>query len=177
MKDRMEKNVVKVINHELFGNVRILLGDTGEPLFCGIDVTNALGYSNSRKAIGDHCPNVTKRHITVKTGIKADGNPAIRNLEMSFIPECDVYRLIIRSNMPNAVQFERWLMDDVILSIRKHGAYLTPEKLTELLRDPDALIQICKILKEEQQRRIVVNSSIEHQCYRSNVDDPDIMKE
>lgn len=123
----MDKNEVMVFSNELFGDVRTLIGDNGEPLFCGIDITNALGYSNSTKAIADHCPSLTKRYAGVETGVKADGTPSIQYREMSFIPESDVYRLIIRSTKPEAVKFEKWVMEEVTPSIRKHGAHMTPE--------------------------------------------------
>lgn len=56
--------------------------------------------------------------------------------DKGFIPEGDLYRLIIRSKLPSAEQFERWVFDEVLPSIRKHGGYLTPEKVEEALLKP-----------------------------------------
>ena len=56
---------------------------------------------------------------------------------MKFIPEGDIYRLAAKSELPGAEKFESWIFDEVLPTIRKHGAYMTPEKLEEVLLDPD----------------------------------------
>lgn len=68
---------------------------------------------------------------------------------MSFIPEGDVYRLIVRSNLPAAERFERWVFDEVLPSIRKHGMWAKEE----LLNNPDALLAVVSKLKEEHDAR------------------------
>ena len=67
---------------------------------------------------------------------------------MLFIPEGDVYRLITHSKLPAAEQFERWVFDDVLPSIRKHGLYAADE----LLANPDLFIKVLQDLKEERAR-------------------------
>ena len=115
-------NNIQIFNNTNFGAIRTIVeGD--KVLFCASDVAKALGYSNPRKAIDDHCPHVTKRDIGVVTGKKADGTEAIQQVDMSFIPEGDVYRLIVRSKLPSAERFEGWVMDEVLPSIRKTGRY------------------------------------------------------
>lgn len=106
---------MKVFNHEQFGNVRIIEED-GRMLFCGIDVTKALGYANPRKALSDHCRCVTKRYAP-------HPQAPDKKIEMSFIPEGDVYRLITHSKLPSAERFERWVFDEVLPSIRRTGGY------------------------------------------------------
>lgn len=96
-----------------FGSVRTLIED-GRPLFCGSDVAKALGYTNSRKALSDHCKGVTKRDTLTDGGKQ----------QMSFIPEGDLYRLIANSKLPSAERFERWVFDEVIPTIRKTGGYI-----------------------------------------------------
>ena len=113
---------LQVFNHEQFGDVRIIEED-GRVLFCGKDVAAALGYDSPRKAVRDHCPHGTKRSIGVMTGKKADGTPAMQNVEMTFIPEGDLYRLIVRSKLPAAERFEKWVFDEVLPTIRKTGGY------------------------------------------------------
>ena len=72
---------------------------------------------------------------------------------MVYIPEKDVYRLIMRSNLPNAEQFQDWVCDEVLPSIRKHGGYLTPDKIEEVLSNPDTIIRLAMQLKDEQSKR------------------------
>ena len=79
------------------------------------------------------------------------------------IPESDIYRLIIGSKLPSAQKFESWVMDDVLPSIRKHGAYMTNEVIERTLTDPDYLIQLATALKEERQARKLAEETIEHQ--------------
>ena len=126
---------LQVFNHEQFGDVRIIEED-GRVLFCGKDVAAALGYDSPRKAVRDHCPHGTQRSIGVMTGKKADGTPAMQNVEMTFIPEGDLYRLIVRSKLPAAERFEKWVFDEVLPTIRKTGGYGQPvdmELLTQVI--------------------------------------------
>lgn len=67
---------------------------------------------------------------------------------MSFIPEGDVYRLIVKSRLPEAERFEHWLFDEVVPTIRKHGMYA----MNELLDNPEFAIQVFQKLKEERDR-------------------------
>ena len=72
-----------------------------------------------------------------------------RQQQAKFLPEGDVYRLIVHSKLPAAEKFERWVFDDVIPSIRKHGAYA----IDEMLDNPDAMIAALSALKEERAQR------------------------
>lgn len=136
---------IQIFNNPEFGDVRTMEID-GKPYFAAKDIASSLGYVNTSKAIGDHCKGVTKRYVGVETGIRTDGTPAIQDIEMSFIPEGDVYRLIARSKLPQAEKFESWVFDEVLPTIRKHGLY-APD---ELLNNPDLVIQAMTKLKEER---------------------------
>lgn len=138
-------NEIKIFNNPEFGDVRTMEIDD-KPYFNASDVASILGYSNTRDAISRHCKGVVKHDIGVQTGTKADGTPAIQMVEMSFIPEGDVYRLIVRSKLPQAEKFESWVFDEVLPSIRKSGLY-APD---ELLNNPDLVIQAMTKLKEER---------------------------
>lgn len=138
-------NEIKIFNNPEFGDVRTMEIDN-KPYFNASDVASVLGYSNTRDAISRHCKGVVKHDIGVQTGTKADGTPAIQMVEMSFIPEGDVYRLIVRSKLPQAEKFESWVFDEVLPSIRKSGLY-APD---ELLNNPDLVIQAMTKLKEER---------------------------
>lgn len=146
-------NMVEVFKNEEFGEVRTLIeGD--KVLFCALDIASSLGYTNPRKAIGDHCRCVTKRYVP-------HPQSPDKQIEMSFIPESDVYRLIIRSKLPAAEEFERWVFDEVLPTIRIHGAYMTPETIEKALLTPDFLIKLAQRLKEEQEMRQKLEEKVE----------------
>jgi prophage antirepressor-like protein len=97
-------NQIEIFNSPEFGSIRTL-EQNGKVLFCGTDVATALGYTNPRKAVRDHTRGGTKCSIGVQTGKKADGSPAVQMVEMLFIPEGDLYRLIAHSKLPSAERF------------------------------------------------------------------------
>ncbi len=115
-------DLVKVFENEEFGSIRTV-EENGKILFCSSDVAKALGYSNPRKAIADHCKGVTKRDTLTNGGMQ----------ELSFIPEGDVYRLIVRSKLPSAEKFERWVFDEVLPTIRKTGGYVIEDREEEFI--------------------------------------------
>lgn len=145
-------NELMIFDNPEFGTVRTLEED-GAILFCGSDVAKALGYTNPRDALSRHCRGVVKRDAWVQTGEKADGTPATRATEMSFIPESDLYRLIFSSKLPTAEKFTDWVTIEVLPSIRKHGGYvngqeqLSPEELMA-----KALMVAQKTLAEREAR-------------------------
>lgn len=108
-------NELQVFENPRFGAIRTL--EEGEKvLFCGKDVCSALGYKDTTNAMKQHCRGVVKRHLTDSLG---------RVQETNFIPEGDIYRLAAKSELPGADKFESWIFDDVLPSIRKHGAYIS----------------------------------------------------
>ena len=116
-------NDLQIFNNPEFGSVRTIEID-GKPYFAAGDIAVALGYSNPRKAILDHCKGVTKRDTLTRGGQQA----------INFIPEGDIYRLIVRSNLPSAERFESWVFDEVIPQIRQTGGYQLPQTYSEALR-------------------------------------------
>lgn len=116
-------NELQIFNNPDFGEVRTL-EENGTVLFSGNDVAKALGYSNPRDAVSRHCKGVVKRD-GVSFTTNQHGVMTEQTVEMSFIPEGDVYRLIVRSKLPTAERFERWVFDEVLPSIRKTGGYTT----------------------------------------------------
>ena len=95
--------------------------------------------------------------VTLKQGNDNMG----RVQEMSFITEGGVYRLITHSKLPAAEKFERWVFDEVLPSIRKHGAYMTPDTLEQAITSPDFLIRLATELKNEQEKRKVLETKVE----------------
>lgn len=105
-------NELTVFENSEFGSVRTVEID-GKPYFVGKDVAKVLGYSNPRDAISRHCKGVVKHD-----GFKEGGQ------EVALLPEGDIYRLIIKPQLPTADKFERWVFDEVLPSIRKNGGYI-----------------------------------------------------
>lgn len=141
-------NELQVFKNNEFGEVRTV-EENGKILFCGSDVAKALGYAIPSKAVNTHCKGVSK--------MEAPTNGGIQN--MLFITEGDVYRLIVHSKLPNAIKFESWVYDEVLPTIRKHGAYMTPEKLEEAILNPDTMIKLCTALKDEQDKNKVLEAA------------------
>ena len=144
-------NQVQQFYNEEFGGLDVLI-ICSKPYFPATECAKILGYSNPHKAINDHCPHLTKREVGVQTGIKADGSPALQAVEKSFIPEGDLYRLIIRSKLSAAMRFESWLVDTVLPSIRIHGAYIMPETLDEMVASPEFAIALLNQLQKEREK-------------------------
>ena len=142
-------NEITIFKNERFGEVRTATSESGEPLFAAVDVARALGYANTRDAISKHCKRVTKRDGVARTTNK-HGVVTNQVVEMSFINEGDVIRLIMRSKLPQAEAFQDWVCEEILPSIRKHGAYMTPETVVQMFQNPDALIQLLTTLKSEQ---------------------------
>lgn len=129
---------LQIFKNEEFGEVRTVEIE-GKPFFCGKDVAGALGYAIPKDAIAAHCKGAVKHRTPTNGGIQ----------ELLFIPEGDLYRLIVSSKLPTAEKFECWVFDEVLPSIRKHGLYATDE----LLDNPDLIIQMATKLKEEREAR------------------------
>lgn len=131
-----------IFNNPEFGEVRTLEED-GKVLFCGSDVAKALGYSRPKDAISAHAKGAVKRR-TLTSGGEQD---------MSFIPESDLYRLVFSSKLPTAEKFTEWVTAEVLPSIRKHGAYMTQDTLEAAILNPDYLLKVVTVLKDETDKR------------------------
>jgi len=153
-------NKIQIFQNEQFGKVRIAMNENEEPLFCLADVAKALGYSNPAKAVIDHCKGVTVLETPTQSGVQP----------IKYGKESEVYRLTMKSKLPNAEKFQDWVCDEVLPSIRKHGAYMTQETLEKALTSPDFLIRLATNLKEEKQKRIEAEQKAElaEQTIKSN---------
>lgn len=136
-------NELKIFENPEFGEIRTI-EENGKVLFCGSDIAKALGYAKPNDAVSRHCRATVKRSSPISGKMQ----------EINFIPEGDVYRLITHSKLPSAERFESWIFDEVLPSIRKHGAYITPDTLEQMIADPDTTIQLLTTLKEERQARV-----------------------
>lgn len=146
---------LQVFNNPTFGEVRTITIDS-KTLFCGYDVARSLGYCQPHKAIHRHCRYGTKYTVPHP---QSSG----KTIEMLFIPEGDVYRLSASSELPGAEKFESWIFDKVLPSIRKHGAYMTPETLEAAILNPDTMIKLCTALKDEQEKNERLTAQVKQQ--------------
>lgn len=112
-------NEIQVFNNPEFGQLRTVMIDN-IPWAVGKDVADALGYTNSRKALSDHVDEEDRNTVTIRDGI---GNP-----NRVVINESGLYSLILSSKLPSAKRFKRWVTSEVLPAIRATGAYTTPEK-------------------------------------------------
>lgn len=145
---------LKVFNNSEFGRLEVLIID-GKEYFPATDCAEILGYKKPHDAIDRHCriTGTTFHGVGVVTGKKKDGSDAIQKVIKKFIDEGNLYRLIVSSKLPEAEKFESWVFDHVLPTIRKHGAYMTPETIEQALLNPDTIIQLATNLKEEQEKR------------------------
>ena len=135
-----------------FGMIRTVEID-GEPWFIGRDVARILGYANPNDALAKHVDEEDK-------GVaKCDTPGGVQ--ELAVINESGLYSLVLSSKLPNAKQFKHWVTAEVLPSIRKHGAYMTPETLEKALLNPDGMIKVLQALKEEQEKNKALASENE----------------
>ena len=132
---------LQIFNSEQFGTVRTVMIED-EPYFVGKDVTDILGYANSRKAIADHADEEDKGVTKCDTLGGAQ--------ELTVINESGLYSLILSSKLPQAKAFKRWVTSEVLPAIRKNEAYITPNKVEELLLNPDAMLRLLVAFKDEK---------------------------
>lgn len=117
----------------------------GAMWFVGKDVAEVLGYSNPRDALAKHVDEEDRNTVAIRDG---KGNP-----NQTIINESGLYSLILSSKLPTAKEFKRWVTSEVLPTIRKHGAYATPETLEEMLSNPANMIKVLETLQQEQAAR------------------------
>ena len=141
----MENKQLQVFKNPEFGEIRVVEKDS-EPWFVAVDVCDILDLSNPTIAVSR-----LDNDERAKFNLGRQGDATIVN-------EPGLYTLILGSRKPGAKAFKRWITHDIIPSIRKYGAYMTPEKLEEAVCNPDTIIAICMQLKLEQEKRKLVEA-------------------
>lgn len=134
-------NELKIFENEAFGQIRAMEKD-GEPWFVAADVCRALEIGNPTDAI--------KR---LDEDEKARLNLGLSGGDTNIVNEPGLYALVLGSRKPEAKAFKRWITHEVIPSIRKHGAYMTPETLEAAIMNPDYLLKVVVALKDEKDKR------------------------
>lgn len=148
-----ETNAIEVFDNEEFGSIRTTMIN-GEPWFVAADVCKALEIKNSRDAM-------TRLDDDEKDVALTDTLGGAQT--STVVNESGLYALVLGSRKPEAKAFKRWITHDVIPSIRKHGAYITPQKLYECLQDPRAMANILTALADEQDKNRKLTAIIEDQ--------------
>lgn len=140
-------------NIMIFENKKVEVFElNGQVLFNPYDVGTCLGLTDSaiRMAMKDMN---NKQVIKLKNSdVNSVDFRKLNNAGENFLTESGVYKLIFKSRKGEAERFQDWVTDEVLPTIRKHGAYLTPEKIEETLLNPDIIIKLAKTLKEEQNK-------------------------
>lgn len=138
--------------NERFGTVRTT-DINGVVFFVASDIAKALGYKNPQKAIRDHCKRVNESFIPSNGGEQ----------KAKIIPKTDIYRLIVRSKLESAEEFESWVFDEILPAVENTGAYIEEGREEEMINryfpsfsDDVKLIMINdlqKTLEEERNKR------------------------
>lgn len=124
----------------------------GQPYFVGKDVAEILGYKRTADAIRENVPDKFK-------GVGVLPTPGGKQ-RVTVISEAGLYKLAFKSHAKNAEKFTDWVASEVLPSIRKHGAYMTDEKIEEVLLNPDTIIKLATELKTERERRSIAEQRV-----------------
>lgn len=136
-----------------FDNQKVrTLAINGQPYFVGKDVAEILGYKRTADAIRENVPDKFK-------GVGVLPTPGGKQ-RVTVISEAGLYKLAFKSHAKNAEKFTDWVASEVLPSIRKHGAYMTDEKIEEVLLNPDTIIKLATELKTERERRSIAEQRV-----------------
>ena len=145
---------LQIFNNDIFGEIRGLNID-GKPYAVANDIAKTLGYTNPSKATNDHCK---------KSKIVWGNDSLGRRQQFKVIPEGDIYRLIIKSKLPKAQEFECWVMDEVLPQIRQTGGYIpVSQEDDEKLILAKALMITKRTIEQKEQLLQQANKTIEQQ--------------
>ena len=145
-------SALQIFSSKEFGKIRVVERNA-EPWFIGKDVAEALGYINTQKAVLMHVKQNHKADVPIWDGSQ--------NRNQVIIDEAGLYSLVMRAKTEKAEAFQEWVTSEVLPAIRKHGGYLTPNKIEEVLTDPDTIIKLATTLKEERAARVQAELKLE----------------
>lgn len=143
-------NEIKIFEKKEFGAIRVQVVND-EPMFCLVDVCKPLGL----RADGV-LPRLRKDGYNQIVVIDSMG----RNQEAYFINEKNLYRAIMRSDKEEALEFQDWVCDEVLPSIRKNGIYATDNVIDQILDNPDFGIELLTKLKDERAARMEAEKTV-----------------
>ena len=143
---------IEIFNNPSFGNIRAFADENGEPWFCVNDVATALGYVNPRNALEKHCKEkgVAKRDTPTSGGLQV----------MTYINEANMYRLVFGSKLETAEQFQDWVVEDVLPTLRKTGSYSVTKNPVDVVVYSDNPLERCKaltaILEKQEEEKLLL---------------------
>lgn len=145
-------NEIQNFKNPQFGEVRVTVDNMGNPMFCLADVCKALEIKNTSD---------------VKARLKEDGVGSAevidalgRTQTATFISEANLYKCIFQSRVAKAEQFQDWVCDEVLPSIRKHGVYATPQTIENIIANPANGIKLLQALQEEREAKQLAQSQV-----------------
>lgn len=145
---------IQTYNNILPGHgIRIDISNPDKPMFVARDVALSLGYKVPQKAVADHC-----KHPELLKGSNSE-HLKIPNRGLTMIPEGDVYRLIVRSKLPAAEEFERKVFDEILPEIRKTGGYI-PAKQGE---SDETIMARALLIAEKKMQLLELDNAEMHQ--------------
>lgn len=142
----------EIMNFEFDGNDVRTMQINGEAWFVGKDVATVLGYARTADAVRKHVDEEDR-------GVSNLATPSGKQ-SMTIINESGLYSLIISSKLQSAKRFKRWITSEVLPAIRKHGAYMTDQKIEEILLNPDTIIKLATELKTEREGRLIAEQRV-----------------
>lgn len=147
----MTDNEIQEFQFEGQRGLRSVIRD-GEPWFVAADVAKALGYRDAEKAV--------RGLDDDERGTQIVGTPSGEQ-DMTIINESGLYSVILRSRVEGAKRFKKWVTSEVLPSIRKHGAYMTADKIDEVMTDPDNFIRLVEALRDEREAKESAQEALE----------------
>ncbi len=162
-KNNCKMNDVQIFNSPMFGDLRVVRDEKGELLFCLKDVCNSLELqvTKVKDRLTPYLPTIK---VGVVTGKKSDGSDSIQYIDMYFITEPDLYRVIFQSRKSSARKFQDWVFEEVLPTLRKEGSYSMTQSKQPLasyqIEDP---IERAKRWIEEQQHTRALEVQTEQQ--------------
>lgn len=163
-KNNCKMNDVQIFNSPMFGDLRVVRDEKCELLFCLKDVCNSLELqvTKVKDRLTPYLPTIK---VGVVTGKKSDGSDSIQYIDMYFITEPDLYRVIFQSRKSSARKFQDWVFEEVLPTLRKEGSYSMTQSKQPLasyqIEDP---IERAKRWIEEQQRVRELEAQTEQQA-------------
>ena len=156
---------IEIFKNEEFGSVRVVVIDN-DPWFVGRDVAAALGYANTKDALGKHVEAEDKQII--QRSQNATFEIPVRGL--TIINESGLYSLMLMSKLPSAKRFKHWITSEVLPSLRANGIYITDPLVKQIAEDPDFAHAVVDALYEQSER---VNELAPKAYYFDAFVDPD----
>lgn len=155
-----EDDRMKIFDDPEFGNVRIFMDEFNEPWFVGNDIASILGYQRPRDAVRVNVDEEDKRLMQMSDIQPSGATPLsdnMKGLKITTISESGLYSLVLRSELPGAKKFKRWVTSEVLPSIRKTGKYST-EKETREAQLARALVTANEVIRETEERHALAHA-------------------